>query len=182
MGDSPWHILLIRERESLPGFLSFKKTEWKEGLSSLFTFQHDCHLQSNVRDVPSQRVVEGDFPPDNATTDRTVTQTSGYIYWADGRTSASPSTCTVQTIETIQIVSKVSRSLIRFYIKGCKDIKILQRCCCVFSAFFWTSAACRLLMKISQINYLISYFFWDLSGFCFFTLLVYFISQVCEHG
>lgn len=88
-------------------------------------------------------------PPDKTTTDSSVTQTSGYIYWADGRTSASPSTCTVQTIDSIQLVSKVSSSLIRFYIKGCKWIKILQMCCYVFSAFFWTSAACRLLMKIS---------------------------------
>lgn len=149
VGASPWHILLIGERESLPGLLSFEKTEWKEGLSSLYIFQHDCHLQSNLRDVLSQRVVEGDFPPDKTTTDSSVTQTSGYIYWADGRTSASPSTCTVQTIDSIQLVSKVSSSLIRFYIKGCKYIKILQMCCYVFSAFFWTSAACRLLMKIS---------------------------------
>lgn len=149
VGASPWHILLIRERESLPGLLSFEKTEWKEGLSSLYIFQHDCHLQSNLRDVLSQRVVEGDFPPDKTTTDSSVTQTSGYIYWADGRTSASPSTCTVQTIDSIQLVSKVSSSLIRFYIKGCKYIKILQMCCYVFIAFFWTNAACRLLMKIS---------------------------------
>lgn len=63
VGASPWHILLIGERESLPGLLSFEKTEWKEGLSSLYIFQHDCHLQSNLRDVLSQRVVEGDFPP-----------------------------------------------------------------------------------------------------------------------
>lgn len=66
VGASPWHNLLIRERESLPGcffFLFFKKTEWKEGLSSLYTFQHNCRLQSNLQDVMSQRVVEGDFPP-----------------------------------------------------------------------------------------------------------------------
>ena len=44
-------------------FLFFKKTEWKEGLSSLYTFQHNCRLQSNLQDVMSQRVVEGDFPP-----------------------------------------------------------------------------------------------------------------------